>query len=87
MGPSIKVNVPRRGIGSDLTESFARRGLHAEFVEDGEDLTLRVSFIEGEHDRLVTEAMHAVEDYLSEKMLPLVAQPTDGGIVVRPPAS
>jgi hypothetical protein len=84
MGEAIRVEVPRRGIGSDLTEVFARHGLSAELVEDGDDVSLRVSFVAGEHDRLVAEAIRAIEGYLAEKLIPLVVQPANGGVVVRP---
>lgn len=87
MAETIKVEVPRRGIGSDLSEVLALHGLNAEIVEDGERFSLRVSFVDGEHERLLAEATHAIEDYLAETMLPLIVQPTNGGVVVRPPAS
>jgi hypothetical protein len=83
---SIEIDVPRRGIGSDLTEALARYGLHAEVIDEGERCALHVRFAADEHDRLVDDAVHAIETYLSERMLPLVVQRANGGAVVRPPA-
>ena len=36
--------------------------------------------------RLVVDAIHAIEAFLSDRMLPLVVQRADGGAVVRPPS-
>ena len=86
MAVTIEIEVPRRGIGSDLTEALAAHGLHAEIVEDDEACQLRVRFAAEEHDRLLDDAVHAIESYLSDRMLPLVVQRADGRAVVRPPA-
>jgi hypothetical protein len=86
MAKTIGIEVPRRGIGSDLTEVLAGYGLDAEIVEDGDACKLIVRFAESEHERLVVGATQAIEAYLSERMLPLVVQRADGGVVVRPPA-
>ena len=84
MTETITVDVPRRGIGSDLTEALAAHGLQAEIV-DGEDACqLHVTWAGDERERLVLSAIHAIEGYLSERMLPLVVQRADGGAVVRP---
>ncbi len=86
MTETITVEVPRRGIGSDLTEALAEHGLRAEIL-DGEDICeLRVAFADDERERLIAGAMHAIESYLSDRMLPLVVQRADGGAVVRPPS-
>jgi hypothetical protein len=85
MAETIEIGVPRRGIGSDLTETLAAHGMHAEVVDDDETCALHVRFAEGERDRLVEQAIHAVEAYLSDRMLPLVVQRANGGAVVRPP--
>jgi hypothetical protein len=82
---TIQIDVPRRGIGSDLTEALAAHGLHAEIVDDGESCALKVRFAAKEHERLVDDAVHAIEAYLSERMLPFVVQRANGGAVVRPP--
>jgi hypothetical protein len=86
MARTIEIEVPRRGIGSDLTEALAGHGLHAELIDDGDAWKLVVSFAESEQERLVVGATHAIEAYLSDRMLPLVVQRANGGIVVRPPA-
>ena len=86
MGESIQIDVPRRGIGSDLTEALAQHGLHAEIVEGEDECILNVSFADDEKHRLLEGAIHAIETYLSERMLPLVVQRADGGAVVRPPS-
>ena len=61
-------------------------GLAATIVEDGESCILDVTFADDEHERLVAGAVHAIEAYLSDRMLPLVVQRGDGGVIVRPPA-
>jgi hypothetical protein len=86
MPEMIKVDVPRRGIGSDLTEALAEHGLHAEIVDTEDACQLHVTWADDEHERLVARAIHAIEAYLSDRMLPLVVQRADGGAVVRPPA-
>jgi hypothetical protein len=83
---TIQIEVPRRGIGSDLTEVLAAHGLAAEVVDSGEECALHVQFASAERERLVDGAIHAIEAYLSDRMLPLVVQRADGGAVVRPPA-
>lgn len=87
MAETIQIDVPRRGIGSDLTEALAAHGLHADLVdrEDGDGCALHVRFASAEHERLLDGAVHAIETYLSERLLPLVVQRADGGAVVRPP--
>jgi hypothetical protein len=87
MPEMIKVDVPRRGIGSDLTEALAAYGLHAEIVDGDEACELHVTWADDERERLIAGAIHAIEAYLAERMLPLVVQRADGGAVVRPPAS
>ena len=86
MPQTITVDVPRRGIGSDLTEALAAYGLQAEIVDSDEACTLHVTWADDERERLVSGAIHAIEAYLSDRMLPLVVQRADGGAVVRPPA-
>jgi hypothetical protein len=83
---TIEIDVPRRGIGSDLTEALATHGLRAEIVDAGERCSLQVRFATEEKERLLDGAIHAIESYLSDRMLPLVVQRADGGAVVRPPA-
>jgi hypothetical protein len=83
---TIEIDVPRRGIGSDLSEALAAHGLHAEIVDEGERCALHVRFAADERERLVDGAIHAIEEFLSDRMLPLVVQRADGGAVVRPPA-
>ena len=85
MTETIEIDVPRRGIGSDLTEALAAHGLHAEVVDKDERCALRVRFAADERERLVDQAVQAIESYLSERMLPLVVQRADGSAVVRPP--
>ena len=85
MTETIEIDVPRRGIGSDLTEALAAHGLHAEVVDSDERCALHVRFATDERERLVDQAVHAIESYLSERMLPLVVQRADGSAVVRPP--
>ncbi|HEV8459535.1 MAG TPA: hypothetical protein VGQ38_02415 [Gaiellaceae bacterium] len=85
MGETIHIDVPRRGIGSDLTEALAAHGLSAEVVDTEERCELRVRFAANEHDRLVEQAVAAIESYLADRMLPLVVQRVDGAAIVRPP--
>jgi hypothetical protein len=86
MPEMIKVDVPRRGIGSDLTEALSAYGLHAEIVDNDAGCELHVTWVDDEHERLVARAIRAIEAYLSDRMLPLVVQRANGGAVVRPPA-
>jgi hypothetical protein len=86
MPETITVDVPRRGIGSDLTEALAAYGLRAEIVESDEACELRVTWADDERERLIAGAIHAIEGYLSDRMLPFVVQRANGGAVVRPPA-
>ena len=86
MTETITVEVPRRGIGSDLTAALAEHGLRAEILDGEDTCELRVAFADDERERLITGAVHAIEAYLSDRMLPLVVQRADGGAVVRPPS-
>jgi hypothetical protein len=82
---TVEIEVPRRGIGSDLTESLGTYGLEAELVETDDGCTLRVRFADDEGERLLAQSIRAVEQYLSERMLPLVVERGNGGCIVRPP--
>jgi hypothetical protein len=86
MGETIQIDVPRRGLGSDLTEALAARGMRAEVVDEDERCALHVTFASDERDRLLDDAVDAIEAYLSDRMLPLVVQRANGSAVVRPPA-
>ena len=83
---TIEIDVPRRGIGSDLTEALASCGLVAEIVDSDERCALHVRFADDERDRLIEDAIRAIEAYCSDRMLPFVVQRGNGGAVVRPPA-
>jgi len=83
---SIEIDVPRRGIGSDLTEALASRGLTAEIVDSEERCALLVRFASDERERLLDDAINAIEAYCSDRMLPFVVQRGNGGAIVRPPA-
>jgi hypothetical protein len=86
MTETIEIEVPRRGIGSDLTEALGTYGLRAELVETVDGCTLRVRFDDDEGERLLVQSIRAIEQYLSERMLPLVVERGNGGCIVRPPA-
>jgi hypothetical protein len=86
MPETIEIDVPRRGIGSDLVEALAAHGLRGELVGSDDECRLQVTWDGNEHERLLAGAIHAIESYLSDRMLPLVVQATDGRAVVRPPA-
>ena len=83
---TIEIDVPRRGIGSELTEALAGYGLTAEIIDSDERCALRVSFAGDERERLLDDAISAIESYCSDRMLPFVVQRANGGAVVRPPA-
>jgi len=85
MTETIKVDLPRHAIGSDLTEALAAYGLQAEFDSD-DACELHVTWADDERERLLAGVIHAIESYLSDRMLPLVVQRANGGAVVRPPA-
>ena len=83
---TIEIDVPRRGIGSELTEALASCGLSAEIVDTDERCALHVQFATDERERLIDDAIRAIEAYCSERMLPFVVQRGNCGAVVRPPA-
>ena len=83
---TIEIDVPRRGIGSELTEALAAHGLTAEVVESDERCALHVRFASDERERLLDDAIRAIEAYCSDRLLPFVVQRGNGGAVVRPPA-
>jgi hypothetical protein len=83
MTETIDIEVPRRGIGSDLTEALGERGLTAEIVETDGRCSLRVSFADDERERLIVESTRVIETYLGERMLPLLVQRGNGGCIVR----
>ena len=66
MPETIKVDVPRRDIGSDLTEALAAHGFHAEIVYSDEACELHVTWADDERERLIAGAIHAIEAYLSD---------------------
>jgi hypothetical protein len=83
---TIEIDVPRRGIGSELTEALALRGLTAEIVDSDERCALLVRFADDERERLIDDAISAIEAYSSDRLLPFVVQRGNGGAVVRPPS-
>jgi hypothetical protein len=83
---TIEIDVPRRGICSELAEALASHGLTAELIDSDERCALHVKFAADERERLIDDAVHAIEAYLSDRLLPLVVQRANGGAVVRPPA-
>ncbi|HEY0415546.1 MAG TPA: hypothetical protein VGC78_04100 [Gaiellaceae bacterium] len=85
MAETIEIDVPRQGLGDELREALAAHGLLAEVVDDDERCALHVRFAADERDRLIEGAVHAIESFLSDRMLPLVVQRANGGAVVRPP--
>jgi hypothetical protein len=84
MTETIRIDVPRRGLGSDLSEALVAHGLNVEIVDEDDMCALHVRFADDEHERLVERSLLAIEAYLSDRMLPLVVQRADGGAVVRP---
>ncbi len=85
MAETITIDVPRQGIGAELSEALAAAGLHAEVLDGDDRCAIEVRFADDEHERLLADAIHAVESFLSDRQLPLVVQRADGGAVVRPP--
>jgi hypothetical protein len=86
MPETIQIEVPRRGLGTELTQALADYGLHADVVDGGDTCALHIRFVDDERERLVAGAIHAIESFLADRMLPLVVQRANGGAVVRPPA-
>ena len=84
MPETIRIDIPRLGVGSDLTEALAVHGLLAEVVDRDDACELHITWAD-ERERLVIGAIHAIEGYLADRALPLVVQRADGGAVVRPP--
>ncbi|HZP72718.1 MAG TPA: hypothetical protein VFA97_04985 [Gaiellaceae bacterium] len=85
MPETIQIDVPRDGIDGDLAEALAAHGLHADVVDGDDGCALQVRFASAERERLLDGAVHAIEAYLSERLLPLVVQRADDGAVIRPP--
>jgi hypothetical protein len=85
MTEMIEIQLPRAGIGDELTDALGTRGMRAELVDDGELCALRVSYRDSEQARLVAEAVDAIESWLADGELPLVVQRANGGVVLRPP--
>jgi hypothetical protein len=83
---TIEIDVPRRGIGSELTEALASHGMTAVIVDSDEGCALQVRFSADERERLLDDAISAIEAYCSDRMLPFVVQRANGGAVMRPPA-
>lgn len=84
MPETITVDVPHPAVGSDLTAALAAYGLVAKVVDTDERCELHVTWADDERERLVAGVIHAIEGYLSDRMLPLVVQRADGGAAVRP---
>ena len=85
MTETINVEVAEPRFRDDVMTALAEHGLHAEAV-GGDAAALTISFADDERERLISGAIHAIEAFLSDRMLPLVVQRADGGVVVRPPA-
>jgi hypothetical protein len=81
---TIHIDVPRAGLGNDLTEALAAHGLLAKLVDEDDRCSLEVRFAD-EHERLLDDAIHAIEGFLSDQTLPFVVQRNGDGAVVRPP--
>ena len=86
MAETIEIDVPRRGIGSDLTEALAARGLNAEIVDSDERCAFTCGSPPTSASGCSTTRSSAIEAYCSDRMLPFVVQRANGGAVVRPPA-
>ena len=84
MPETIRIDIPRLSVGSDLTEALAVHGLRAEVVDRDDACELHITWAD-ERERLVIGAIHAIEGYLSDRELPFVVQRADAGAVVRPP--
>jgi hypothetical protein len=81
---TIHIDVPRAGLGNDLTEALAAHGLLAKLVDEDDRCSLEVRFAD-EHRRLLDDAIDAIEGYFSDRTLPFVVQRNGDGAVVRPP--
>ena len=86
MAVTVDVELPRTALAQELSESLATHGLHADVVEDGDSCTLQIRYAREEQERLVGDVAHAVESWIGDKLLPLVVERGDSGIVVRPPS-
>jgi hypothetical protein len=84
MAETIRIDVPRAGLGDDLTEALAAQGLEAKLVEDdGDRIAVEVRFMD-EQEQLLATTIHAIEGYLADRELPLLIQRAGDGAVVRP---
>src|SRR3954467_6169279 len=86
MAQTILIDVPRAGLGNDLAEALAAQGLQAKLVQRDDRGWLEVRFAD-EHERLLDDAIQAIEGFLSDRTLPFVVQRSGDGAVVRPPGA
>ena len=84
MAKTIHIEVPRDGLGDDLTEALAAQGLIAEVVDEDDHWALEVRYAD-EHERLLDDAIDAIEGYFADQEMPLLVQRTGDSAVVRPP--
>jgi hypothetical protein len=86
---TVLVELSRPGLREELCASLAAHGLRAEVVgeraeDDGTTIELRVAFAD-EHERLLADTAHAIEDWLAAGELPFVVERASGGCLLRPP--
>ena len=87
MPETIEIDVPRRGIGSDLTEALAALRPPGRDRRRGRRVQVASSAVaDDERERLVAGATHAIEAYLADRGLPLIVQRANGGASCRPPS-
>lgn len=85
MAETVRVELPRKGFGEDLARTLAEHGFRAEVVDDDDRCELHVSYALDEPERLLAEVAGAIETWLSNRMMPLVVERSDGHYILRPP--
>lgn len=86
MAETIRLELARDVDGDDLRSALATRGLVARRVDGGEAWELEVSYERDEVERLAADVAAALEEWVSQRGLPLVPTPVDGRVyALRPP--
>jgi hypothetical protein len=86
MGETIRLEIARDVDGDDLRERLAEFGLSARRLDGDGACELEVSYAREESERLAADLAAALEEWVSERGLPLVPTPVDDGTyALRPP--
>jgi hypothetical protein len=86
MAETIRLELARDVDGEDLRERLAQHGLRTRLLDEDGACELEVSYAREESERLADDLAAALEEWVSERGLPLVPAPVDdGAYALRPP--